>query len=68
MNWYICIITSTDYYTLYDGLEIVQAASPEDAAELAKGQFKAKTKMDGFGSYRQIEDVIFCGKKQPKGV
>jgi len=70
MNWYICIITNIDYYTIYDGYEIVKAKTPQDAAEIAKTNYIYKywdgRGNGGFGEYRSIENIINCGKIKPK--
>lgn len=63
--YYIVIITSTDYYTFYDGFEIVKADSPEDASKKAQ-RLQEKKGHTGFGSYRQVENVIQCGNTRPK--
>ena len=70
MRYYIVVITSIDYYTLYDGIEIVKAKNPKDAAEKAKTAYIQKEWKGqgdgGFGSYRSVAAIIDCGTTKPK--
>jgi hypothetical protein len=62
MNWYIVIFTSQDWYTFYDGREIVKA---NDAAEASNIAYE----MEDHKRYSHtVEEVIDCGKRKPKGV
>ena len=41
MKWYIVIFSSTDYYTMYEGYEIVKGKSPVEAKDKAiKNKFQ----------------------------
>lgn len=58
MNWYIIIFTSTDYYTYYNGMELVKANNIGEVYAMTFPKHK----------YHSIETVIDCGKRKPKEV
>ena len=68
--YYIVIITSKDWYTFYEGYEIVKAKNSAEAAKMAEVKFMEKQRHGEttFPSYISIEDIIETGNRKPKGV
>ena len=61
MKWYIVIFSSTDYYTMYEGYEIVKGKSPVEAKDKA-----IKIKYNGdLPSYCNVESIICTGNTKP---
>lgn len=64
--WWVVVITSVDYYTMYDGAYIVRGYDIDEAIENAKSLFIAKSSIGGdagFGSYRSIETCFRSSQK-----
>ena len=53
-NWYIVIVISVDYYTYYEGYDIVKARSYAEAAR------KTKTK-----SHQVVEEILGPFSERP---
>lgn len=57
--WYIVILTSVDYYTMYEGVKVVKASSAKEAADIAlQDEYK----------HVSVEKMYQCGRTKPKEV